>query len=251
MLGKVIGEEQFGFLPNMHIHDVVAVAREVLHTVKKNNLKATIMKLDLLKAYDRVSWVYLRLALLQIRINVNIVNRIMGCLQSASLAVMINGAPSQFFKASRGLRQGCSLSPFLFLLVVEGLSRMIKEAHSSHLLKAIKVYEFEEISHLLFVDDVFCYTIASRRDFQALKRILDLSCRAIGMAFNYEKSCALLNSMSEEDALMMQDLIPIPKKNLDEGFKYLGFCLKPDRYRKDEWGWFIRKVEARISLWMN
>jgi hypothetical protein len=54
------------------------------------------------------------------------------------------------------------------------------------------------------------------------------------MDINYEILCSLLNIVSEEDALMMQDLIPILKKNLDEGIKYLGFCLKPNRYRKDD-----------------
>jgi hypothetical protein len=52
MLSEIIGEEKFGFLHNKQIHDVVAIAQEVLHSVKKINLKDAILKLDLSKAYD-------------------------------------------------------------------------------------------------------------------------------------------------------------------------------------------------------
>lgn len=47
---------------------------------------------------------------------------------SVSFEVLINGATSLFFKAERGLRQGYPLFPILFLLVVEGLSRMLTKA---------------------------------------------------------------------------------------------------------------------------
>jgi hypothetical protein len=85
MLSEVIGEEQFGFLQNRQIHDAVAIAQEVLHSVKKRNLKETILKLDLSKSYDRVNWTFLRLVLIQLGMNLNLVNWIMGCLQSSSL----------------------------------------------------------------------------------------------------------------------------------------------------------------------
>jgi hypothetical protein len=112
LMSEFIGEEQFGFLHNRQIHDAVTVAQETLHSVKQRKLKATLLKLDLTKAYDRVNWTFLRLALLQLGLNLNSVNWIMGCLQSVSFVVLINGSPSRFFKASRGLRQGCPLSPF-------------------------------------------------------------------------------------------------------------------------------------------
>jgi len=49
-----ITEEQFGFIHNWHIHDVVSLTQEKLHFIKKKNLKEIILKLDLSKAYDRV-----------------------------------------------------------------------------------------------------------------------------------------------------------------------------------------------------
>ena len=77
----------------------------------------------------------------------------MGCIQSASFAVLINGSPSNFFRASRGIRQGCPLSPFLFLLVVDALSRIIEQEKREGSFKGIKVTHSEELSHILFVDD--------------------------------------------------------------------------------------------------
>jgi len=103
MLIELIREEEFVFLHNKWIHDVVAIAQEVLHSVKKINLKATILKLDLSKEYDQVNWNFLRLVLIQIGMSLKTVNWIMGCIQSTSFYVLIKGDPSNFFKASISL----------------------------------------------------------------------------------------------------------------------------------------------------
>lgn len=79
------------------------------------------------KAYDRVNCTFLHLVLIQIGLKWNVVQWIMGCVSSAAFAIIKNGSPSEFFKAGRGLWQGCPLSPLLFLLVVECFSRMIKK----------------------------------------------------------------------------------------------------------------------------
>jgi hypothetical protein len=67
------------------------------------------------------------------------VNWIMGCLESANFVVLINGSPSRFFRATRGLRQGCPLSPFMFLIVAEGLSRLLAKAKRDGFIRVIKV----------------------------------------------------------------------------------------------------------------
>jgi len=98
----------------------------------------------------------------------------MGCLQIASFVILINGAPSYFFKASRGLRQGCLLSPFLFLIITKALSRLLKEARQQGALKGVNVPDREEVTHLQFVDDIFYSVKGTFHDARALKDSLDL-----------------------------------------------------------------------------
>ena len=127
ILSKVILEEQFGFLFNKQIHDVVYLASEAIHSIKREKQPTFSLKIDLSKAYDRVSWTFIHLLLIQIGMSLEMVEWILGCIQSTSFAVLINGAPSHFFFLARGLRQDFPLSPFLFLLVAEALSRIIQK----------------------------------------------------------------------------------------------------------------------------
>jgi hypothetical protein len=81
---------------------------------------------------------------------------------------LINGVSSLFFGSSRGVRQGDPLSPFLFVLVMEGFSKMLGSFTSSGLISGFLVGSNEQnwviVSHLLFADDtlVFCETNASQ-----------------------------------------------------------------------------------------
>ena len=97
--------------------------------MKTQNLKGAILKIDLSKAYDKVSWTYIHMLLIHLGFGIALVRWIMCCVTTVSFSVLINGAASPFFHAERGLRQGCPLSPLLFLLVAEGLSCLLLEAH--------------------------------------------------------------------------------------------------------------------------
>ena len=92
--------------------------------------------------------------MIQIGMDLEIVNWIMGCIQSASFAVLINVSPSNFFRPTRGLIRGFPLSPFLFVLIVDVLSRIINQAKREGSYKGIMVTNSEELSQILFVDDV-------------------------------------------------------------------------------------------------
>jgi len=63
------------------------------------------LKLDLVKAYDCIDQTFLKLALYRLGLTFNVVDWIMPCILSVHFAILINGIPSTFFKATRGLRQ--------------------------------------------------------------------------------------------------------------------------------------------------
>jgi hypothetical protein len=138
ILSRFISPEQFGFLEGRQIHEAIGSAQEGLHTIKLSQSPIAVIKLDLSKAYDRVSWLYLQLLLIHLGFSLPLVKWIMGCVSSTLFVVLINGSTSSFFKPSRGLRQGFPLSPYLFLLVAEGLSRLIKEAKRQRKLSALR-----------------------------------------------------------------------------------------------------------------
>ena len=99
-----ISKEQYGFLKNRQIVEPIGILQETLHSVKTKNSCALILKLDLVKAFDRVNRSFIRLILIQIGVPLQAVNWIMGYLSSANFVVLINGTPSKFFSATRGIR---------------------------------------------------------------------------------------------------------------------------------------------------
>lgn len=82
----------------------------------------------MVKAYDRVDWDYLRFILTQIGLSSKITGWIMACVTSTGFAVLVNDSPSTRFQGNHAIRKGCPLSPYLFVMVIEGLSLLIKDA---------------------------------------------------------------------------------------------------------------------------
>eukprot|EP00253_Pinus_taeda_P018226 PITA_18226 len=177
------------------------------------------------------------------------VSWIMGCITNVSFAVLVNGAASSFFNSQRGLRQGCPLSPLLFLLVAEGLSRLIHKARSEGKVKGIEVAINLYITHLLFVDDILIFTNGCQNELKEFKCIFDLFLKATGMQINTGKSQVCFSDFERRERDRMSNLFPFPSQPLEDPFKYLGFWLKPAVYRKADWNWLIAKIESRISHW--
>lgn len=250
-LGKCISEEQFGFLPCRQILDDVGVAQEGLHSIKTKNLEATILKLDLVKAYDRIDWDYLRLILVQIGLSAETVGWIMAYVTSAGFAVLINGSPSTQFQGNCGIRQGCPLSAYLFVLVIEGLSLLIKDAKNKGLIRRVKVAGACHTTHALFMDDVLLFGEASVLEWQTYNRIISTFCKASDMEVSVPKS-ALIHHISKEDIFVdLRLILPYQWMDIDEGFRYLGFFLKSNCYLKSDWHWLVSKVHNRIHVWSS
>jgi hypothetical protein len=96
----------------------IGVAQKTLHNLKIKNGKGVVLKIDLSKDYDKVNWIYIRLLLTHVGFEVPFISCIMSCISIVSFFILINGATSPFFHSERGFRQGCTLSPLLFMLIV-------------------------------------------------------------------------------------------------------------------------------------
>jgi hypothetical protein len=142
LLDDIISPNQSAFIPGRLITDNALIAFECLHAIssnagERNNFCA--YKLDLTKAYDRVDWRYLNNVLLKLGFHSTWVSRVMTCVSSIRYTVRFNGAMSAPFTPSRGLRQGDPLSPYLFLFVADGLSKLIDHRVQSGRLQELKI----------------------------------------------------------------------------------------------------------------
>jgi hypothetical protein len=219
--------------------------------MKTRSLKGAVLKIDLLKSYDRVSWLYIRLLLTHLGFDVPFINWVMNCLTSASFAVLINGSASPLFTSKRGLKKGCPLSPLLFLLVVEGINRAIRHAKSVGTFSGIKISHVLYLTHLLFVDDVLIFSGDSKREVEILRNILCLFSKATRMQINDKKLSLSTYLLSEEEEQALRLFFLFERKTLDDGLKYLGFLLKPNDYRKEDWKWILKKMDKRLNTWSH
>lgn len=234
VLSQNISEEQFGFLAGRQIHEAIGVAQEGLHSLKTQKLKGVILKIDFFKAYDKVSWVYIIHLLIHLGFELGFIRWIMSCITFVSFFVLINGSASPFFHAGRGLRQGYPLSPQLFLLVAEGLSRALTDAKNKDLIHGVQISLNLQITHLLFVDDVLMFGSSSSREVDRLQEILSLFLKATGMEVNGNKSTLSSNLLGDEEKQEYSRDFPYPYHPLEDGLKYLGFNLKPNDYQKHD-----------------
>ncbi|PNY16161.1 cysteine-rich receptor-like protein kinase, partial [Trifolium pratense] len=84
--------------------------------------------LDFEKAYDIINWSFLERMMIKMGFAEGWMKWIRACIFNSSMLVLVNGSPTEDFKVCKGLRQGDPLSPFLFLIVAEGLTGMVKRA---------------------------------------------------------------------------------------------------------------------------
>ena len=150
------------------------------------------LKLDMNKAYDRVEWDFLEVVISGLGFNGKWINWTMKCVKKVTYSLIINGKPSNSFSPSRGLRQGDPLSPYLFLFVVDVLSRSLQRGMLSGLIKGIRIGRHcPTLSHLLFADDSLFFLKADKENcMRAIQKIQEY-CKAFGQKVNLEKSCVV------------------------------------------------------------
>jgi hypothetical protein len=142
------------------------MAYECIHsTRKKKGRQGCAVKIDMIKAYNRVEWAYLQGIMQKLGFDEQWISLIMRCVSTLSFQVKVNGERLETFKPSRGIRQGDPISPYLFLFCGEGLSSLLKYYDGGWIDRGIRVSPKSPwISHLLFADDCLVFIKADDRN---------------------------------------------------------------------------------------
>ncbi|XP_031116716.1 uncharacterized protein LOC116020380 [Ipomoea triloba] len=183
IMRKLIGPYQTSFVPGRQITDNILVYQETLHSMRYKQGKEgwMIVKIDLEKAYDRLSWDFIQSTLLYAGFNECWIRNIMECVCTSRLAVACNGQTSDWFKPKRGIRQGDPISPILFVLCIERLSHLIENAVDKGTWKGLKITRKGPIlSHLFFADDLVLFGEASMHQASVIKKCLEEFCSMSG-----------------------------------------------------------------------
>ena len=172
------------------------------------------------------------------------------CITTVRFSIIVNGSPVGFFGSSRGLRQGDPLSPLLFLLIMEVLSRMLKKTEDCGLLRGFQVGSANSIgvriSHLLFANDAILFCDDSRD--QVLSIRLALSCfqAFTRLKVNVRKSEIVpVGEVGNIDALA--NILRCRVGSLP--MKYLGMPLGTPYKTASVWNPILERMEKKLSYW--
>jgi hypothetical protein len=215
-MGSLIHSDQSGFLKGRNIGNNVRLLIDIIEYTDVNDLPAAVLLLDIEKAFDSVSHEFLFQVLDHFNFGDKFLNWVKTFYSCRRSYVTNNGFLSSSIDMCRGIFQGCPISPYLFLFVMEVLGIAIRGNPN---IGGIPV-NGEELKLSMLADDTTCFIDGSSESFDNLFSTLDIFATCSGCKINLLKSEAIWIG-SRKGATFF----PYQDKGLqwkDDNFKSLG-----------------------------
>nr|TKS17240.1 hypothetical protein D5086_0000020710 [Populus alba] len=249
-LTDVVGPSQTAFIPGRNISDAILLTQELMHNYHQNKgPPRCALKIDLKKAFDTVRWEYIIAGLHAISLPQELIGWITTCISTVHYTININGEMHGFFKATRGIRQGDPLSPYLFVLAMEGLSGILSNSIQESSFHYHWRCQPNKLTHLCFADDLMLFCRADIDSIQVLKRSLDNFSQLSGLHINLDKSSLYLSGIDANRRSTIVGMLGIQKATLP--VRYLGVPLISTRLTHTDCIPLMERIIARIKLWTS
>eukprot|EP00253_Pinus_taeda_P029276 PITA_29276 len=249
LLPGIISPEQSGYVEGRQITDGIILSHEIIHSLKLSKKPSMLLKIDLSKAFDSISWDYMQKILSAFGFANAWIRWIMNLISSSFFSILINGIPSSTFRPSRGLRQGYPLSPFLFIIMAEGLGRSLNSAIRSQALKGINLHGAPTVSHQQFVDDNMIFGHSSVQEARSLNALLNNFSEASGAHINKVKSQIFFFNTHPTTQRAIARILGFSIASFPS--KYLGAPLLASAQKHSSWTSLLERLEARLLLWTH
>ena len=252
ILLMIISDSQSAFIQGRLITDNIVVAFEIGHFLKRKRQGRTGMatlKIDMLKAYDRLEWKFLEHMMHALGFADSWVNLIILCVATVEYKIIQERHEIGPIIPERGLRQGNPLSPYIFIICAEGLSVLLQDYEARGRIHGYKMARTAlSISHLFFADDSFLFFKATMQESGKIKECIKLYEKASRQFINLQKSSiSFSNNTFEKQKEEICHLLQV-SRTMDHG-TYLGLPLLIGKNKKDVFSFIKDKALQRIQGW--
>ena len=185
VIPKLINNDQTGFLKGRFIGENIRLIDSVINYDQQ--IPGLLLFIDFEKAFDSLEWAFINHTLQYFNFGPSLTNWIRTFYNNIESCVLNNGWSSNFFNLQRGVRQGCPLSPYLFILSVETLGKAIR---ANTTIKGITVNN-TEIKISQYADDTTLILNGNQESLSAALNTIENFGNVSGLRLNDKKTEAL------------------------------------------------------------
>ncbi|KAJ3701906.1 hypothetical protein LUZ61_005611 [Rhynchospora tenuis] len=252
-LKKVVSQEQNAFLKGRSIADNIILVKEILHSFSQKNFKqhAFLLKADINKAFDKLDWSFLKLAMQHLNVPTKIINIMMSSYARARITIHINGRGDGFMSPTQGLRQGCPMSPYVFIISMEVLSRLLQKAMSGGVIRGVKVaHTSPQVTHVVYADDLVLMGDVNATEVQVFTNLLEKFGKASGLSINphksglwFSKPCTMIEIQQVQGAWNAA--------RIEAEERYLGVMISQKGDIKRSGVMLLEKIKSKLTGWKS
>uniref|UniRef100_A0A803PTQ2 Reverse transcriptase domain-containing protein n=1 Tax=Cannabis sativa TaxID=3483 RepID=A0A803PTQ2_CANSA len=250
VLPSIINQNQWAFVQGRSIAHNVMILQDLLKNYKrKNTSPRCALKIDISKAYDTVDWDFLEDLLNAFKLPRKFVDMVMICVRNTSYTLLMNGRMQGSFNGAKGLRQGDPISPLLFVLIMEYLTRLLQAATQNTKFRYHPMCKNLKLVSLCFADDLIILSKGTRHSLHVVKTVLDEFSNTTGLAINSQKSHIYFGGVKDRE----KDDITADLTIIEGTFplKYLGVPLRPTKWKIEDCGIVISKIKQSLHTWAS